>query len=276
VTRAGTAGFRSPLHRLQPLARYAFWACVMVLGILHVIFGEELARVLRGWPDGLPGRPLWAHGWGALLAVVAGILLFQAGGRRAAVVLTGVLLLPVVGLHLPEALASGELGNAWLGLVKWLAMASAPLVVAWHIPVDRSSPWPGRLVSLGRSAAPWLMGIFMIVSAIMHVRFADFVSELMQPWMPWRLFWTYFAAVALTLGGIGLVVPRTARLAAILTSVMILSWFFLVHTPRMLVDPQGPVGWSEMAESMAFAAMVLLLAVREPRTGSGTARSTSP
>jgi uncharacterized membrane protein YphA (DoxX/SURF4 family) len=100
------------------------------------------------------------------------------------------------------------------------------------------------------------------------VRFAELVAQLMQPWMPWRTFWTYFAAVALAAGGIGLVVPRTVRLAGLLTSAMIFSWFFLVHTPRMLVDPASPVGWSEMGESIAFSAMALLLAMRSARTGS--------
>ncbi|HVS16452.1 MAG TPA: hypothetical protein VMV46_21260 [Thermoanaerobaculia bacterium] len=107
----------------------------------------------------------------------------------------------------------------------------------------------------------------MIGSAILHVRFAESVAQLMQPWMPWRLFWTYFAAVALAAGGLGLVIPRTRRLAALLTSLMIFLWFVLVHTPRMLVDPTGPVGWSEMAESLAFSAMAFLLSVR-PRPGT--------
>lgn len=59
--------------------------------------------------------------------------------------------------------------------------------------------------------------------------------------------------------GIGLVVPRTARLAALLARLMIASWFFLVHTPRMPTDPSGPVGWSEMGESLAFSAVAYLL-----------------
>jgi hypothetical protein len=54
-------------------------------------------------------------------------------------------------------------------------------------------------------------------------------------------------------------------LAGLLTGAMIGSWFFLVHTPRMLVDPAGPVGWSEMAESLAFAALAVLLAARHVR-----------
>lgn len=250
------------VERLVPAARVAFAASLVALGALHVIFGERLARMMPVWPDALPGRPVWAHALGALIAVVALAMLLRRRPRTAGVALSALLLVPVLTLQLPRALPSGELGNAWLNVVKWLAMASAPLVVAAHFPREGPVRRRDRVISAGRAAAPWLMGAFMVLSAVLHVRFAEFVSQLMQPWMPWRMFWTYFAAVALAAGGVGLVVPKTARLAAVMTSIMILSWFFLVHIPRMLVDPTGPVGWSEMAESLAFSAMALLLAAR--------------
>src|SRR5690606_26919764 len=81
--------------------------------------------------------------------------------------------------------------------------------------------------------------------------------------------WTYFAAVALGAGAAGLVLRRTRRLAALMTSLMIFMWFWLVHLPRMLSDPLGPVGWSEMAESLAFSAMAFQLA-RSIRARSGS------
>lgn len=108
----------------------------------------------------------------------------------------------------------------------------------------------------------------MVLSRVREVA-APFVAQLMQPWMPWRTFWVYFAAVALAVGGIGLVVPRTARLAALLTSLMIFSWFLIVHTPRMLIDPAGPVGWSEMGESLAFSCFAFLLGARLERQRGG-------
>lgn len=246
-------------------ARTVFSVSLLFLGVLHVIFGEDLTRMMPAWPDGLPGRPLWSHGAGALLVIGAGMMLVRGRERGAAVATAALLLLPVLGLHVPRALPTGTFGDAWLNVVKWLAMAAAPFVIAWHVPAEREVRWRDRAISIGAALAPWILGVFMIGSAILHVRYAEFVAQLMQPWMPWRLFWTYFAAVALAAGGIGLVVPKTARLAAFMTSLMIFSWFLIVHTPRMLVDPTGPVGWSEMGESLAFSAMAFLLAVRAGR-----------
>jgi hypothetical protein len=153
-------------------------------------------------------------------------------------------------------------GGEWLGVLKGLAMAGGTAVFAAHVPATGAPTWRDRVVTFGAALAPWLLSAFMIGSAILHVRHDEFVAQLMQPWMPWRMFWTYFAAVALAAGGIGLLIPKTARLAALMTSLMIFLWFLLVHTPRMLVDPTGPNGWSEIGESQAFSAMAFLLATR--------------
>jgi uncharacterized membrane protein len=251
-----------PVERLIDPARAAFAVSLAFLGVLHVVFGENLARMLPAWPDGLPARPVWAHAAGVLIAVVAGALLLRRDARGVGVALGAILLVPVLALHIPRALPTGQFGDAWLNVLKWLAMAAGPVVVVSFAPPAQELSRRDRLVQAVTRATPWLLGAFMLGSAILHVRFAGFVAQLMQPWMPWRLFWTYFAAVALAAGAFGLIIPRTARLAGLLTSLMILSWFFLVHTPRMLVDPAGPVGWSEMAESLAFSAMALLLAAR--------------
>jgi uncharacterized membrane protein len=94
------------------------------------------------------------------------------------------------------------------------------------------------------------------------VRFADFVARLIPSFVPWPVFWTTFVAAPLALGGLGLVIRRTRRQAALWTSLMIFLWFLLVHVPRMLADPTGPVGWSEMAEALAFSAFAFVLAKR--------------
>ena len=242
-------------------------ASILALAVLHVIFGETLTRWLPLWSGSPGGRPYWSRGIGLALAAAAAWLLVKPRARGPELLLAALLALPVLALHLPRALAGGMVGNAWLGVFKWSTLAVAPLLLASRERA-RDEPWPDQVVSAGARAAPWLFAVFMMISAILHVRHDEFVAQLMQPWIPWRMFWTYFAAVALAAGAVGLVLPRTRRLAALLTSLMIFMWFWLVHLPRMLVDPLGPVGWSEMAESLAFSAMALLLALSVgPRSG---------
>jgi uncharacterized membrane protein len=263
--------------RTQATAR-TLTASILALAVLHVIFGETLTRWLPLWSGSPEGRPYWSRGIGLALAVTAASLLARPRARRRNLLLAALLALPVLALHLPRALASGELGGAWLGVFKWSTLAAAPLLLGTQERAsDRARPDP--VLSAGLRTAPFLFAAFMMLSAILHVRQDEFVAQLMQPWVPWRMFWTYFAAVALAAGAVGLLLPRTRHLAALMTSLMIFMWFWIVHLPRMLIDPLGPVGWSELAESLAFSAMALLLAlsVRPPAASDepGTARSSA-
>lgn len=248
-------------------------ASILALAILHVIFGETLTRWLPLWSGSPGGRRYWARLLGLALAAGAVWLLVKPAARRPKLLLAALLALPVLGLHLPRALASGELGGAWLGVFKWATLAVAPLLLAVQAQAEDQERMDPALSAAVR-AAPWLFAAFMMLSAILHVRQDEFVAQLMQPWMPWRMFWTYFAAVALAAGAVGLILRRTRRPAALMTSLMIFMWFWLVHLPRMLIDPLGPNGWSELAESLAFSAMALHLALSlPPRTTSAvTAR----
>jgi hypothetical protein len=73
------------------------------------------------------------------------------------------------------------------------------------------------------------------------------------------MFWTYFAAVALIAGGIGLNVPPTARLAATLSGIMLFSWVFLVHIP-LAIDKHLVSEVSRGFQAMQDSAVAFMLA----------------
>jgi uncharacterized membrane protein len=267
--RPGTA-----IAGFAPAARGVLAASLLFLGLLHVIFGEQLLRMLPVFPSEPPGRPFWARALGLAIAIAAGSVL--ARHRRphtAAVWLGALLLLPVLVLHVPRSIPGGSLGGEWLNLFKWLAMATAPFVLAALVPAVGDRPWRDRAIVFFTALAPWVMAMFMIDAAYAHVRFAELVSRLIPPFLPWPVFWTYFAAAPLAAGGLGLAIPRTRRLAALLTSLMIFLWFLLVHVPHMFADPTGSVGWSEMAEALAFSAFAFLLAAPLPASKQHRSRS---
>jgi hypothetical protein len=51
------------------------------------------------------------------------------------------------------------------------------------------------------------------------------------------LFWTYFAGTALIGSGVFIVLNIRRRLIAILQSIMIFSWFILLHLPSAFTNP---------------------------------------
>lgn len=261
------------IERSARAARMVFAGAIAALGIIHSIAGEAVTRLFPVWPSSLPGRPWWAHAAGVLLVVLGAMVLFRRGARLAGTLIGVVILISVICLHLPRSLASGNFGDEWLNVFKWLAMAAGAFVVADTFPPARNHSWSDVLIAVFSKSARWLLAAFMIGAAVIHVRFASPIATYYIPaWIPWRPFWTYFSAGTLTAGGVGLLIPSTARLAGLLTSLMIFLWCPLVHIPRTLADPGNPGEWCGIFEALAFAAFALLLAERAQRTARVNAR----
>jgi uncharacterized membrane protein YphA (DoxX/SURF4 family) len=109
-------------------------------------------------------------------------------------------------------------------------------------------------------AARLCLALFFIVSGIQHFIYVEFVNTLVPEWIPGEAtFWTYLAAVALICGGAGLLIPPTARLAALLSGLMVFSWFWLVHIPRITTSVSDAIA---IFEALAVAGLALLIAGR--------------
>ena len=84
------------------------------------------------------------------------------------------------------------------------------------------------------------------------------MASLIPAWFPGdAVFWTYFAGVALVAGGIGLLTPWTARLAALLSGIMVFSWFWIVHLPRTFASVSDGIA---VFEALAVAGIAFVLA----------------
>jgi hypothetical protein len=82
--------------------------------------------------------------------------------------------------------------------------------------------------------------------------------------VPYPLFWTYFAGCALAAGAVGILIPKTVRLAGALVGLMVFSWVFLVHLPLAVRfgGTQNGNQITAMFEALAFSGMGLMIAGR--------------
>jgi uncharacterized membrane protein len=236
---------------MSKLARVGFGLAVLTLGITHLVFGVEVGRMFV-MPPTVPARDLLVRLAGVVLALSGGAMLADKRAREAGLATATLMLVAVVTLHLPRAIPSGTFGGAWIGVLKWVALAGGAALAAGMRP----------------AFARWAMAALMIGSAVAHVRFTEFVVTMIPEWMPWRTFWALFAGATLGAGGVGLVVPKVARLAGQLSAAMFLGFFVLVHVPRMLADPAVSLGWAELGESLAYAAISWMLAQKSSRTSA--------
>jgi uncharacterized membrane protein len=122
----------------------------------------------------------------------------------------------------------------------------------------------GVATALGRG----LFGIPMVVFGIQHFIYVDFVITLIQPWIPGRVFWTYFTGVALIAAGTAIVLDRTARLAATLLGVMVFLFFLLVHIPQVAASPGDSHQWTYLTQAFTFSGIAFAVAASMPESDS--------
>ena len=215
-------------------------------GVEHVVFGDFVTRVAPPLPAWIPWHPLWALLTG--LGLIAGAAALACGQRKAAVVMGAAFLLAAVLLHLPMAIQNPSNGGLWTRFGKGMTLAGCAFLVAESLSARGGRVIPEWLLPRGKD----LLACFLILCGVEHFLYQEFVASLVPAWIPWHFFWTYFAGVALIAGGIGILLPRTARTALLLSGIMILAWVPLVHIPRALADLRNSNELSSVFEALAF------------------------
>lgn len=258
------------LTTIRPLGRAFFAIAIVAFGMQHVIHRDFVTRVVPWWPEWIPGRPLWALIVGALLLGTGMAILTGARTRIVATLLGWAILLSFVLLGLPLAAADVPLSSSWTKAGKALALSGGAFLVAQSVLAASKSAAPesamlgprlARVASLG----PWFFGAFLTLCGIQHFIHVELVQLLVPSWIPGARFWTYFAGIALIAGGIGVTIQRTARLAGLLSSVMIFLWVPLVHIPRALAAATGSTNeTTAVFEALAMSGIALLVATTAP------------
>jgi uncharacterized membrane protein len=247
------------LNRLIPAGRLLFAAGLIALAVEHFLFRTFVVGRAPPWPASWPGGAVWAYLSGlVMLATVIGIV---TGKRARTFCLTAAALVFLWALlrHIPVIAGASLLGGGWTPAGKSLVFTGGFLAIAATFPAEPNRP---GFVNTTRGfilAGRLSLGYFLLTSGIQHFMFLEFVASLMPPWFPGNpVFWAQFAGVCLIAGGLGMWIPRTAGLAALLAGCMVFSWVFLVHIPRLGVGGRS----DEIAvfEALAFSGIAFVIA----------------
>ena len=237
------------------LGRWFFGLATLASGMVQILTGDFVRLAPK--PSWLTLHPAGAYLAGAVLVTIGIAILSAQRVRTAASVLAVLLVANVLLLHLPQTIVNPVVdrpflrGFMWTNPLKCLALVGGAALLA-----GRSDRGIGRLEPWG----PALLAAFLIVCGMQHFAYRDFVTAMVPAWMPGQRFWTYFTGVALMAGGAGLLVPRTARLAAGLSAVMIFLWVLMLHIPRALTGPNHANETAGVFEALALSGVALLVA----------------
>ncbi len=115
--------------------------------------------------------------------------------------------------------------------------------------------WPNQRVG------QWALAIGMVGFGLITIVSGDFIApwEAVPAWVPARTVLAYACGALMVVTGIGLVIQRTAAIAARVLLVYLILWLLLLKTPSLLTAPLIEVnwlGWGEIAVMVAGAMAV--------------------
>jgi len=228
------------------------------LSILCILSRDFIVGRPPAWPSGFVFSYVLGYISAALLFIAAISVIIQQKGGSASLCIVLLILVLSVPRHFVQFMTD------WLNAYKTLALLGGTLVVAcsffqqdhdvmrgWQV----SDALRKKLVTTGCL----LLAAFFIAGGYAHFKFADFVVNFIPAYIPFRAFWTYFCGICLIAGGIGIVIPRTRKLAALLSGIMVFGWFLLLHIPRFVANPQDASDRLGLCESFIFAGIFFVL-----------------
>lgn len=231
---------------LYKTGRHMYLLGIVVLAIYNFAKGDFAMTRPRPLPEMLQGiNPAMAYFSGALLLI--SILVFYLNRYRAAALLT------IVNIIFWLA-TTRHIYNLWRDHIngfKTLWLIGGALLILTSVEAykkyDKKALWFNIIV----------LFLFFVDCGIAHFQYAAFVQSLIPAFIPFPLFFTYFAGVCLISAGIGLLIPLTQKVAALLSGIQIAGWFILLHVPRALTI--GGDEWIGVGESLALAGICFMI-----------------
>ena len=89
----------------------------------------------------------------------------------------------------------------------------------------------------------YVMAAFYIFAGVNHFRVPEFYRQIMPPFLPWHLELVLLSGIAEIVCGIGLLIPRTRKLAAWATIALLIA-VFPANIQMALHDPFDTPEWA--------------------------------
>lgn len=201
------------------------------IGVLQLIFQQ----VLIGRPAPIITNPLIITIIAALSSVAliaCAVQLWREYPTHRLFLITSAFVFTFAGLsNLFVVLSQADFGAVLTSFGKAITIGSALLLFS-NLTATGSPFWSFNLSRI-------CLGLFLAIGGVQHFLFADFVKFLVPRWIPFDLFWTYAAGVALIASGMGLVGNIKLRVIAQAAGWMVFVWWVVLHIPRAIAEPSA-------------------------------------
>lgn len=247
---AGKAIVLGPVFEASALAAFA---------AEHFFAAHDLMLIVPRW---MPGPLFWTYFVGAAWLAAAISLVAWRQVRWSATLVALLMVIIVVTIDLPNLPKQVHQRLFWTLILRELAFASGAMVLAgslWRSRIHRAG---NALICIGRV----ILAATFAFYAIEHFLFPRFVpgvplEKLTPPWMPAPTLIAYLVGITLLLAGAGLLIPRSVRIAASGSGVVLLLLTAFFYVPILVTEVHSPLvveGLNYVFDTMLFAATALL------------------
>ena len=234
----------------------------------HFTAARDLMGIVPRW---LPWPLFWTWFVGVAWMAAAASLIAWRQVRWSAAGIALLMLIIVVTVSLPELPKHLHDRFSWILTFRETSFAGGAMVLAGSVwGAGKTGP---ALMRAGR----WIVAAVMVFYGVEHFLFSMFVPGVplekpMPSWVPGGGVLSYVVGASLLAGGIGMIIPRKAGVAAAGVGGVLLLLTAFFYVPLFFTEMQTAAGAVEglnyVGDTMLFAATVLLAGWGGSRMGS--------
>jgi uncharacterized membrane protein len=151
--------------------------------------------------------------------------------------------------------------NYWMSFAGLIYLVGGVFILREEISAARG--WD-KLISLGSV----FMAVPLAVFGADHLCGPGPIQNIVPPWMPAHLFWTYFVGCALLAAATSVTVGKFVGLSSTLLGLMFFLFVCMMHIPNTLADPKNRFAWAVTLRDLSFAGAAWALAGLQSRASS--------
>ena len=239
------------MKKLAGLGPIFYAIAIAGFGITQLVTQNFLTGLFAVSPT-LPLRTFLLNLTAVVYLLAAFGILFLGRKYLAAALAGAVFFLYFLFLHLPKLL--GDIYNAveWTPPFEALMISSGGFMIAAYLintgPGD--AKWSKPLNLMG-AISQYLFAVSLVVFAVLHIRYNDYIQTLIPAWMPGHVFLSYVVIAGFLLSALSFFTGLKLSLASGLLGIMFLLWVLLLHAPRAIGKVTVEPEWSSLFVALA-------------------------
>jgi uncharacterized membrane protein len=242
---------------LKNYGRFFYGLGIAGIGILHFFFKGFRPIIMPVPAESVENISIIIY-IVALYILVSGILIcIGKNVRNVSLVLGVVFFIFLLFGHLPVRL---KIGNPWIDAIKILALSGGAFVMASAFPASKPNQFFDKLYKIA-PAGKYFFAVMLLLFGLSHFLSAQGISRLVPKYIPWALFWTYVAGVALVGSAISIFINFKVKWIGFLLGITLFLWLVLLHLYYAIRFPHFQDGENIIGsfECLAFCGIALVL-----------------